>query len=126
MNLPNGHQPIIPYLMLKGALKFIDFTKKVFNAVLTENMHRLNTDTGKVTHSEITIDGCTIMFTDATEQWKEQTANLFIYVEHADSTYHKALDAGATTVMDLSDQNYGRTCGVLDPFGNTWWITSIK
>jgi uncharacterized glyoxalase superfamily protein PhnB len=79
-----------------------------------------------IMHSEIQIGGSTIMFADTTEQIKEQVAGLFIYVENADETYKKAIDAGATTVMELSNQDYGRTCGVNDPFGNTWWITTVK
>lgn len=126
MNIPQGHQVVMPYLMLHGALRFIDFTKKVFDAVLTESMHKVRDDGAGVIHSEITIGGSTIMFTDATQEWKEQTANLFIYVDNADTTYQKALDAGATSVMGLSDQDYGRTCGVQDPFGNVWWITSVN
>lgn len=116
----------MPYLMLKGALKFIDFTKTVFNAELVATMHKLYENNSKVMHSEIMIGECTIMFTDATEQWPEQTANMFVYVNHADETYKKAIDAGATTVMELNDQDYGRTCGVRDPFGNVWWITSVN
>ncbi len=126
MNLPNGHQVVMPYLMLKGALKFIDFTKAVFNAEVTLNMHKMHNDYERVMHSEIRIGGSTIMFTDASQEWKEQPAHLFVYVENADETYKKAKEQGATTVMELSDQNYGRTCGLQDPFGNVWWITSIK
>lgn len=126
MNLPKGHQVIMPYLMVNGALKFIDFVKAVFNAELTTSMHKLREDTKTVLHSEVTIGGSTIMFTDATEQWKEQTANLFVYVDNADETYAKAITAGAVTVMELSNQDYGRTCGVTDPFGNVWWITSMN
>lgn len=126
MNLPKGHQVVMPYLMLHGALKFIDFAKKVFKAELTTNMHKLRDGGAKVIHSEITIGGSTIMFTDATEEWREQTANLFVYVDNADETYKKAVDSGATTLMELSDQDYGRTCGVTDPFGNVWWITSVN
>ena len=37
----------------------------------------------------------------------------------------KALQAGATSVMPPADQDYGRSCGVKDPCGNTWWITSV-
>jgi uncharacterized glyoxalase superfamily protein PhnB len=125
MNIPNGHQIVMPYLMLDNALKFIDFTKEVFDAVLTTNMHQLRPDGKSVLHSEVRIGGCTIMFSDASEQWKKQTANLFVYVENADRTYSKAIHAGAETLMGLSDQSYGRTCGVTDPFGNVWWITSI-
>ena len=53
-------------------------------------------------------------------------AGLFIYVEDADETYKKAIEEGATVVTTLSDQAYGRSGGVKDPFGNTWWITAAK
>ena len=126
MNLSKGHQVVMPYLMVNGALKFIDFVKAVFHAELTTNMHKLREDGATVIHSEITIGGSTIMFTDASEQWKEQTANLFVYVDNADDTFKRAIDHGATTLMELSNQDYGRTCGVTDPFGNVWWITSVN
>lgn len=126
MKLPKGHQMVMPYLMVNGALKFIDFVKTVFNAELTTNMHRLREDQTTVMHSEVTIGGSTIMFSDASAQWPEQTANLFVYVDNADETYKKAIAAGAITTMELSNQDYGRTCGVTDPFGNVWWITSVN
>ena len=124
MKIPNGHQTIMPYLILSGAEKFIEFTRKVFNA--NETFKRLREDGKTIMHSEIQIGGSTIMFADTTEQIKEQTAGLFIYVENVDETYKKASGEVANTVMELSDQDYGRTCGVADPFGNTWWITTVK
>lgn len=124
MNLPSGHQTIMPYLIVNGALKFIDFTTTVFNATAS-NKPALRED-GTVMHAEINIGGSTIMFTDETKDWEIQTANLFIYVPNADENYKKALENGATTIMELSDQDYGRTCGVTDPFGNVWWITSVN
>jgi PhnB protein len=124
MKIPNGHQTIMPYLILAGAEKFIEFTRKVFNA--NETFKRMREDEKTIMHSEIQIGNSTIMFADTTEQIKKQSARLFIYVENADETYKKATDAGAITVMELSDQDYGRTCGVIDPFGNTWWITTVK
>ncbi|MGY0036345.1 VOC family protein [Pedobacter sp. NJ-S-72] len=126
MNIPKKHQAVMPYLMLKDALKFIDFTKEVFHAELIEDMHKLKEDGTGVMHSEITINGSTIMFCDASAQWPPQNANLFVYVENADKTYKKALEAGAESLMGLSDQNYGRTCGIKDQFGNVWWITSVN
>ena len=126
MKLPKGHQIVMPYLMVTGAMKFLEFAKTVFNATLTTDMQKFREDGVTVIHSEITIGGSTIMFTDATEQWREQTANSFVYVDNADETYKKAVDSGATTLMELSDQDYGRTCGVTDPFGNVWWITSVN
>lgn len=123
MQIPNHHQSVMPYLMLGNAVQFIDFAVTVFEAKVLHKQLHVN---GSLMHSEIQIGGSTIMLSEATEQWKPQYANLFIYVENADSTYIKAIANGSKEVMELSNQDYGRTCGVTDPFGNTWWITSIK
>ena len=125
MKIPENYQTVMPYLILKQAGKFIDFTQKVFQAVENEKMKSMR-DENIIMHSEIMIGSSTIMFADSTEKFEPCTAGLFVYVENADETYKKAIDEGATTVMELSDQDYGRTCGVTDPFGNTWWITSLK
>ena len=124
MKIPNSHQTIMPYLILPGAEKFIEFAQKVFNAEST--FKRMREDGKTIMHAEIQIEGSTIMFADTIEKYSAMLAGLFIYVENADETYKKAIDGGASTVMELSDQDYGRTCGVTDPFGNTWWITSVK
>lgn len=122
MKIPSEHQSIMPYLILNGASRFLDFTKAVFNAEVT--MKKLREDGKTIMHSEIQINGQTIMFSETTPDWKEQTANLFIYVEDADKTFRKAVKAGAEIIMPLRNEDYGRTCGVKDPVGNTWWITS--
>lgn len=123
MKIPNGHQTVMPYLMLNNATAFIDFVKQVFNAELTFERMR---DEHKLMHAEVRINDSTLMFCDATDQWKAQNANLFVYVPNADEAYQKAVAAGAETVMPLSDQDYGRTCGITDPTGNIWWITSVN
>ncbi len=124
MEIPKGHGQVMPYLILNSAGKFAEFTKAVFGAEVTTT--RLREGTNTVMHSEIKIGTNTIMFADATDQWPDATANLFIYVDNADTTYALALQKGATSVMELSTQDYGRTCGVKDPTGNTWWITSVN
>lgn len=124
MKVPNGHQTLMPYLMLHNAENFYAFTKKVFNA--KETLRKLREDEKTLMHCELQINGATIMYAEATKDWKEQTANLFIYVENADVCFKKAIDAGSEVIMPLNNQDYGRTCGVKDPFGNTWWITATK
>ncbi|KYG72164.1 putative glyoxalase superfamily protein PhnB [Roseivirga ehrenbergii] len=124
MKIPQGHQSVMPYLILPEAESFSEFAKQVFDAKVS--LTRLREDEKTIMHSELIIGNSTIMFAGATEQFSPQTANLFVYVDNADETYKKALDNGASSVMGLSNQDYGRTCGVLDPFGNTWWITSVK
>lgn len=124
MNIPAEHQTIMPYLILEGASEFIDFTKNVFGAAET-NTKSIRED-GTIMHAEITLNGSTIMITDVIKDWAKQTSNLFVYVRNADETYQKAIDNGAVSLIELSDKDYGRTCGVTDPFGNVWWITSVN
>ena len=124
MNIPSGHQAVMPYLMLADANQFIAFAEKVFNAGLKAK--HMREDQTTIMHAELQISGSTIMFCNATEVYKEQTANLFVYVDNADETFEKAKTAGAAVVMALSDQDYGRTCGIADPQGNVWWITSVN
>lgn len=119
--LPEGYQTVMPYLILDNAADFFTWTKKVFDA--KEKM-RYNTEDGSFMHGEVMIGGSTIMFGSASDQWGVQNAGLYINVPDADEKFRLALDNGATVVMEMSDQSYGRTGGVRDPFGNTWWITT--
>ena len=121
MNIPAGYQTVMPYIIIKDAAKFIEFTQKVFKA---EEKNRHMRDEKIIMHGEVMIGGSTIMFADATEQFTERTTGLFVYVDDADKTYQMSLDEGATSLMSPADQPYGRSCGVTDPFGNTWWITT--
>lgn len=123
MEIPKGHQAVMPYLMLDDAAAFIDFTKAVFDAELTQ--HSVNDD-GLVGHCEIQISGGTIMFSNSRGDWKAATANMFVYVDNADEIYDRSLKNGAVTIMEPADQDYGRSCGVTDPSGNVWWITSVE
>lgn len=111
----------MPYLMLEDAAGFIEFIKAVFGA---EMLHQ-DVRGDIVGHCEADINGGTIMFSNSRDEWKPATANMFVYVENADETYEKAVLNGAETVMPPADQDYGRSCGVTDPFGNVWWITAV-
>lgn len=122
LNIPQGHQTVMPYLILKGAAQFLAFMKNVFGAEETFKQMR---DENIIAHAEIKIGGSTIMCAEATDQWQPNTAGMFIYVKNADATYKKAVSEGASTIMEPADQPYGRSCGVKDPFGNIWWITSV-
>lgn len=124
MDIPDGHQQVMPYLIVKGADQFMDYTRKVFDAVLAMRVDRPGTQS--LMHGEMLIGESRIMFAEATDEWTAFPASLFIYVPDADAAYHRALNAGGTVVMDLSDQDYGRTCGVKDHFGNVWWMTTVK
>jgi PhnB protein len=123
LNVPAGYQAVMPYLIVENATGFSRFLTTVFNAVEKEKHMR---DEKTIMHAETQIGGSVIMFADSTETWKPMSASMFVYVEDADETYKIALAEGSTSVMEPADQPYGRSCGVTDPFGNTWWITSVK
>lgn len=121
MKNKSGYPSVMPYIIVKHAQKFLDFTEVVFNATL---QHKEMRDEKCIKHAEVKIDDCIIMFADSIDQYPPQPGSFFIYVDNADETFQKALDHGATIIMDLADQSYGRSGGIKDPVGNTWWITS--
>jgi PhnB protein len=121
VKVPQGYQQVMPYLIVNDANRFLEFTKAVFEA---EEKSKHMRDENTIMHAEVQIGNCVIMFADSTKDYASQTAGLFIYVDNADRVYQKALEQGAVRITDVSDQPYGRSGGVKDPFGNTWWITS--
>jgi PhnB protein len=121
--IPANYQTVMPYLIVKDATKFIAFTEKVFGATQTYKAMR---DETTIMHAEIMIGESTIMLADATDKYKSQPAGLFVYVEDADETFKKAMEAKGKVISQVADQPYGRSGGVTDPFGNIWWITSVK
>ncbi|MFI5187213.1 MAG: VOC family protein [Chitinophagales bacterium] len=123
LKIPANYQTVMPYLIVKDAERFMTFTKIVFDAIETSKMMK---DENTIMHAEIMIGESTIMFADSTDKYEPRTAGLFVYVDNADERYKKAIAAGATIITALSDQPYGRSGGVTDPFGNTWWITSLN
>jgi PhnB protein len=119
--IPEGYQQVMPYLIIRNAAEFLTFMKKVFKA---EEVATYMRDEKLIMHGELKIGNSVIMFADSTSQIAPQNAGLYVIVENADETYKAALAQGAVSVMEPSDKEYGRSSGVTDPFGNTWWITS--
>jgi len=114
---------VMPYLIIENAVAFLEFTKTVFGA---EEKLKAMRDEKLIQHGEINIGGSVIMFADTTEQYPSRPGSFFIYVDDCDAVYQKALENGATTVTEPADQGYGRSAGVTDAFGNTWWVTAVS
>lgn len=122
MNIPENHQTVMPYLILKNVRGFLKFAQNVFDAeILQEHLDEDN----HVMHAEIRIGNSTIMMGEANEIWNVNNAGMFIYVENSDEIYKDAIENGAESVMEIEDKDYGRSGGIKDPFGNIWWITSL-
>jgi len=118
MKIPSNYNRLMPYLIIPNGYKFMEFMKTVFDATEQAIVPRSE---GVIMHGELRIGEAVIMFADVTEQFEARPAGIFIYVEDTDDTYKRALDAGATSLMEPTQQPYGYTCGFHDPFGNDWW-----
>ncbi len=122
--VPEGYHTITPYLIVEGADKLVAFLKAAFDATVL--MSTVNPD-GKTGHTEVRIGDSVLMLSEARGEWPAMPTMLYLYVEDADFTYKKAIDAGATSVMPVQDQSYGdRSGGVKDMCGNQWWMGTRK
>ena len=121
--MPPNHRTVMPYLILSDASRFLTFIVDVFQASI---LLKVMDEHEKIKHAEAGIGDSTICFADAPDTYLPNPTGLFLYVWDADETYHKALQSGATALTPLQDQPYGRSGGIIDPVGNTWWITSVK
>jgi PhnB protein len=122
-NIPAGHQTVMPYLIIENVAEFINFTIDIFGA--EEQAKYLREGTDEIMHAEIKIGTSLIMIGQANQQWGVSNAGLFIYVNNIDALYNDALAKGATSVYPPDDKDYGRSAGIIDPFGNTWWLTQV-
>jgi PhnB protein len=128
--IPDGYTAVTPYLTIKGAAKAIEFYKQAFGA---EEVMRMPTPDGKIAHAEIRIGGSVIMLHDESPEWKafspqtvgDTSVSIMLYVNDVDATFKRAIEAGATSTMEVADQFYGdRAGGLKDPFGHKWHIAT--
>lgn len=120
--IPDNYPRVSPYLIVSDVEVTMNFIEYVFNGKVREKM---TTPDGSVNHGEMSIGDSVIMMGKATEEYKPLNAMLYIYVEDTDSTYKRAIEKGAISVMEPADQFYGdRNAGVTDKDGISWWIAS--
>ena len=119
MKIPAQYLPVMPYLILNDSKLFLDFAVSVFGA---SEQFLSRYENGQVQHGEIRIGEAVIMFSQATEQWKNKPASMFLYVENVDQVYDAGLRHGAVLLMPPEEKEYGYTAGFEDPLGNQWWI----
>ncbi|MDB5035034.1 MAG: glyoxalase [Chlorobi bacterium] len=120
--IPEGFRSITPYLKVKGASALIEFLRKAFDATV---LFRMDMPDGTVAHASIAIGDSMIELADASERWPAMPCSLHFYLPDADAAYHRAIEAGATSLMEPTTQFYGdREGNVVDPFGNHWYLAT--
>lgn len=129
--VPEGFHTITPTLVVDGASDAIAFYQRAFGAV---ELHRATTPGGnKIMHATVRIGDANIMLSDEFPEWEcfgpakygGSAMSLHLYVADADATFARAVEAGATATMPLSDAFWGDRYGIVkDPFGHQWAIAT--
>src|SRR5262249_61986475 len=100
------------------------YLKEAFEA---QERERLTGPDGTIGHAEVRIGDSIVMMSEASQEWKPMPSAMYLYVNDADATYKRALQAGATSTMEPMDQFYGdRNAGGKDPAGNQWGSATPK
>lgn len=120
---PEGFSTVTPYLIAAEADRLIEFLKTSFDA---EELERYTRPDGSVQHAACRIgDSIVEIGGGSSEQFPPMRNALHLFVKDADEVYRRALQAGARSLYEPQDHNYGeRSGGVEDPCGNHWYIAT--
>ena len=122
MYIPEGYGTVFPYILVNDMNRFVDFLKAVFDA---KELGRTVMPDGRVANCRLRIGTTSFMTSAGGEGFPPMPVMHYIYVEDADATFAKALAHGATKIMEPANMPYeDRQGGVIDPCGNTWWIST--
>ena len=104
---------VIPRMVVADVAGAVAFLRDVFGAA---------GDLQDGRPAEVELNGSTIMVSAAGER-ALFPAFLYVYVDHADAVFERAISAGARSIEDPVDTFYGdRRAMVEDPFGNVFQI----
>ena len=108
---------------MKGAQRFIEFLRHAFGA---EEIFRVPRG-DEIAHAQLKIENSMIEVADAIDKYQPNPTAIWLFVANADAVYARALQAGATSLREPTDQDYGeREASVVDPFGNHWYIATHR
>jgi PhnB protein len=122
--IPKGFHTVTANIIVDDAEKAVEFLKRAFGA--TER-YRLMTSNGKIAHCELRIGDSVLNLGASMEGWPARGLVAQLYVEDSDALFKRAVDAGATVIMPMTDMFFGSREGrVSDPYGNVWTIATLK
>jgi uncharacterized glyoxalase superfamily protein PhnB len=112
---------IYPTLRYRDPRAAVEFLTSAFGLTIA---HLSDNPDGTVGHVELSWgDGVVMLGTKAAEPgpWDTERCVLYLVVDDPDAHHDRAVAAGATVIMELTDQPYGsREYAAADPEGNVW------
>jgi len=105
---------VTPFAHPSSVRKYIDFLTAVMGAKeLVVHEHG-----GRVVYAAAQIGDAVL---EMGESPNPLPSGFYLFVEDCDAVYHRAIQAGATSLWPPADQQYGeRTASFVDPFGYQW------
>jgi PhnB protein len=114
---PEGWHSVTPRLLVQDAAMLVEFLKQAFGAT-----GDFRTDMPSV----IRIGDSLVMVSSVGPR-DAMPAFLYLYVDDIDTTYQRALEAGAVSLEEPRETPYGDRRGMVqDPCGNIWQIATHK
>ena len=120
MYIPPGFGTVAPYIFADDAERLVRFLVDGLGG--EETCRTMRGDS--IANCQVAIGTTTLMVSEASERFPTSRSSFYLYVENAEESMQRALDAGASLVMAVADMPYDdRQGGVSDPSGNLWWIS---
>ena len=131
-SIPDGFTALTPHLVVSDGAKAIEFYNQAFGAEELET-HK-SPDGNMVMHSRLKIGNALVMLAgeyppDCLSPRSRGGASVFmhLYTDDADAVFARAVQAGCTVKMPVTDMFWGDRYGqVEDPFGHPWAIATHK
>ena len=115
--IPEGWHSVTPRLVVHDAVMQVEFLKQAFGA----------TGDFRTEMPSVIRIGDSLVMVSSVGPRDAMTAFLYLYVEDVDTTYQRALEAGAASLEEPRDVPYGDRRGMVqDPCGNIWQIATHK
>ena len=122
--IPRDFRTVTPNIIVDDAEDAIAFLKGALGAV---EQYRLTMSGGKVAHCELKLGDSIVNVGESMDGWPARGLVAQIYVENSDALFDRAVAAGATVIMPMTDMFFGSREGrVADPFGSVWTIATLK
>jgi PhnB protein len=116
-SITEGWHTVTPRIVVQDVAMLVAFLKQAFRA-----SGELNAD-----RPSIMKIGDSLVMVSGVGPRDAIPAFLYVYVDDADATYQRALEAGAVSLEEPADTPYGDRRGMVeDPCGNIWQIATYR